>query len=93
MLAGFYTVVANVSMGTAQTAGLIILAIYKNGIIHRIGSILYVNAVGFAINSTWIVYLNGSSDYVDIRIDPQTTGNYISKPTHNYVQISYMRSS
>jgi len=60
-VAGYYQLNANLTTSTATAAT---VRFYKNGIQYAIGNdiISYVNAIGGSI----LVYLNGSTDYVEV---------------------------
>ena len=64
LVEGYYYVTAGVSLTGTQT---IQARIYKNGAIHRIGSAIGTGAFGYnPATVTNIVYLNGSTDYVEL---------------------------
>jgi hypothetical protein len=65
-VAGYYSVnvSVNYSMGTSTTIG---LSIYKNGSAFRYGPVLQISSISSSttINANYIVYLNGSTDYIE----------------------------
>lgn len=66
-VAGYYQVSAGVQYnGTSTTTGFVLLALYKNGSSAGTGSNL-ITAIQYAIpNTTALVYLNGTTDYIEI---------------------------
>jgi hypothetical protein len=58
--AGYYQVSGEVQYGFALTSNLVV--IYKNGTEHRRGS----QAAAFGVNVSALVYLNGTTDYIEL---------------------------
>jgi len=67
-VAGYYQINANASLGGA-TVGFVQCYLYKNGLAHSAGSgISNNNTVGGKVSASALVYLNGSSDYVEFYV-------------------------
>lgn len=71
-VAGYYSLQGEVGMAAT---GLLVLALYKNGVEFKRGNQLNGNAI--AVNSAFFVYLNGTTDYVELWIY-QTTGGSVN---------------
>ena len=87
-VAGYYSVnvSVNYSMGTASTLG---LSVYKNGSAFRYGPVFQatINS-STTINAHYIVYLNGSTDY----IEGYTYSNGTSPLIVNSIEQSYFEA-
>jgi len=67
-VAGYYQINANASLGGA-TIGYVQCALYKNGSVNTSGSsVPNNNTVGGKISASSLVYLNGSTDYVEFYV-------------------------
>ena len=67
-VAGYYQINANVSTGRG-TLGYVQCYIYKNGLAHVGGSsVPNNNTVGGKVSASAVIYLNGSSDYVEFYV-------------------------
>jgi hypothetical protein len=92
-VAGYYQVNGGISSATSATG--IIVNLYKNGSSHRI---LYFNGFGGFSNSNGgfgsaVVYMNGSTDYVEL-YGYFTTGQAVSTGINTaYFQASMVRSA
>ena len=65
LIAGYYQVSASVGYGAAAS-GLCITTIYKNGTRFNDGVVIAYNANGSSSTASALVYLNGSTDYVEM---------------------------
>jgi hypothetical protein len=63
-VAGYYQVTANVLYQTGA-AGVINPSIYKNGVAAKVGNTTPVNAVNVSANVSALIYLNGTTDYIE----------------------------
>lgn len=77
LVAGYYQINGRVEMDSLPAAGGVTLAIYKNGSIHKRGNRLTnssgANPLDPVVHS--IVYLNGSTDYVEFYINQVSGGS------------------
>lgn len=75
-IAGYYQINATVSANTLNPAHRLIANIYKNGNLYKIGSNSAAGVVSYpASNVASLVYLNGSTDYVEIYAYGDMSGN------------------
>ena len=75
-VAGYYYISSNCELGTGTTAGVGAFGIYKNGTSFRRGNqfLLQSNSnVGYQIGL--LVYLNGTTDYIEIYMYQSSGGN------------------
>jgi hypothetical protein len=88
-IAGYYQINGRVqnTTGTGQTA----ISIYKNGSQFRDGNNLYGPAVAVGVST--LIYLNGSTDYVEIYGYFATAGNTSNAQTVTYFSGSMVRSA
>jgi hypothetical protein len=85
--AGYYQINGVVSVGTTATQ--VIAAIYKNGVQHKRGT----NATSsYASTVSSEVYLNGSTDYVDLRGLVGSTQNADTGAEYTYFNGTFIRS-
>ena len=63
-VAGYYQVNMALSVSTTSNTGYLIL--YKNGSVYKYGLINTANALGFNTVSSFLVFLNGSTDYIEM---------------------------
>ncbi len=70
-VAGYYQINAQVITGTAQSR--LIFYIYKNGSLYKTGNDLSATAYGTTMGT--LVYMNGSTDYVEAYTYFSITGN------------------
>jgi hypothetical protein len=70
-VAGYYQVNAQVYTGTPQSR--LIFYIYKNGSSYKTGSDLNSSAYGTTMST--LVYMNGSTDYLDVYVYFSSTAN------------------
>jgi len=94
-VAGYYQLNATADCGSASvTRGLI--AIYKNGSLYKYSGLYVVPAFSeSAINISDVVYLNGSTDYVEIyvRLDGGTVIIYGGGIAYTYFSGSMVRAA
>jgi hypothetical protein len=69
-VAGYYQFTATV-FSTANATGLAFTNFYKNGGIHYSGNVV-PNSNGGYINSSALIFLNGSTDYVEFYVLQQS---------------------
>jgi hypothetical protein len=63
---GYYQIESSIGFGGMTTGGSL-LAIYKNGSLFKYGAVCAsVSAIGNNVSVACIVYLNGSTDYVEV---------------------------
>jgi hypothetical protein len=93
--AGYYQINSAIAWPAAASSGES-LAVYKNGSLYKIGNYNANNGMGNRVTVSCIVYLNGSTDYVEIYAI-NNTGSTLSTSVANalidtYFQASYMNS-
>jgi hypothetical protein len=78
-VAGYYQISSTISLNNAS--GNFLIDLYKNGSEFKRGSaILQVTGIGSYASSSWLVYLNGSTDYLEI-YGYQTSGSSLATTT------------
>jgi hypothetical protein len=90
-VAGYYQVTAEVVM--ASGVGFVYPAIYKNGAIAKGGNTTTVNAVNTSANVTALIYMNGSTDYLEFFIFQNAGVGLlaIAGAANTYFQAAYIR--
>jgi hypothetical protein len=83
-VAGYYQVSTQVQTGTAQTRFIIYL--FKNGVGYKTGNDL--SATAYSNTMSTLVYMNGSTDYLDVYAYFGTTGN-----TQNTISTTWFNGS
>ena len=91
-VAGYYQVSGGETIGTVACGHL--LAIYKNGIAFKR---IFASTGGALTDSAYgscLIYLNGSTDYIELYVQYLGSTNTISaSPTNTYFQASMVRSA
>ena len=64
--AGYYNITAGIALATG--AGFVYPALVKNGILAKGGNTTTVNALNTSANVAALVYLNGTTDYVEFYV-------------------------
>lgn len=68
-VAGYYQIVGEISFGGVSTAGLVIPSVFKNGSRFKDGNACpFDSSDGSFATVNCLVYLNGSSDYVELYV-------------------------
>lgn len=90
-VAGYYQVTAEVVM--ASGAGFVYPAIYKNGAIAKGGNTTTVNVVNTSANVTALIYMNGSTDYLEFYLFQNAGVGLlaIAGAANTYFQAAYIR--
>ena len=88
-VAGYYQV--NGQYYLNSTSGGCITVVYKNGSAAKYGSFSVANSYGAASNVSALIYLNGSTDYVEL-YSYQNTGSTVTG-SGSYFQASMVRSA
>jgi hypothetical protein len=88
-VAGYYQINAQVLTGTAQSR--LIFYIYKNGSLYKTGNDL--SATAYATTMGTLVYMNGSTDYVEAYAYFSITGNTASGINATWFNGSMVRSA
>jgi hypothetical protein len=95
-VAGYYQINATIAFGANSSSGEA-LAIYKNGVIYKIGTYALNGNVGNRISSNFLIYCNGSTDYIDIYAINNTAANPLatqaSGATDTYIQGFMVRAA
>lgn len=95
-VAGYYQINATVAFSANSSSGEAI-ALYKNGTINKIGTYALNGNVGNRISSNFLIYCNGSTDYIDIYVVNNTAANPLatqaSGATDTYIQGFLARSA
>jgi hypothetical protein len=92
-VAGYYQLTACMNIATS---GYAIISFYKNGSEFKRGSQMYVaTSVNVQPNSTALVYLNGSSDYMEVYAYQNSGGsvNVGTNQPETYFQASMVRGA
>ena len=88
-VAGYYQVNgssrANTSFGTGQSF------IYKNGSSFKAGLYIQTNGAQYTVNA--LVYLNGSTDYIELYVNLVTGQNLSAQLQETYFQAAMVRSA
>ena len=88
-VAGYYQV--NAATSVASTTALIYIWVYKNGSAYKNGNLV---AASFWVIVSCQVYLNGSTDYIEIYVQQNSaTQNNETTSQSNYFQASMVRSA
>ena len=94
-VSGYYQVSGCLNMSPAA-AGTCLTAVYKNGSIWKLGISMPLNAtIYICVNLTSLVYLNGSTDYIEIYVQ-QTSGSNLSlydSQSNTYFQAAMVRGA
>jgi hypothetical protein len=95
-VAGYYQINTTIAFSANSSSGEAI-ALYKNGTINKIGTYALNGNVGNRISSNFLIYCNGSTDYIDIYVINNTAANPLviqaSGATDTYVQGFLARSA
>jgi hypothetical protein len=94
-VAGYYQIIASVRDGTGGATGQFISNIYKNGSVFNQTTLACSGAVGTTSVCTAIIYMNGSTDYLEQYVY-QSSGfamNISASSTTTYFQGSLVRSA
>lgn len=87
-IAGYYSVTANV---VSSAANLIVASIYKNGSAFKQGAQGASGNTGVSVDG--LIYLNGSTDYIELYIYAQTAAALTATASATYFQASMVRSA
>jgi hypothetical protein len=91
-VSGYYQI--NGQTSTAQTTGTLFTTVYKNGVEFKRGSRISVNFSGLSTNVSALIYLNGTTDYVELYIYQDSGTTTLNVASHqNYFQASMVRSA
>ncbi len=88
-VAGYYQVNGSIRANTAFTTGTIY--IYKNGSSFKQGNFIQTNGAQFTVAA--LIYLNGSTDYVEIYANFTTGQNLSANLQETYFQASMVRGA
>jgi hypothetical protein len=94
-VAGYYQIIASVRDGTGGATGQFISNIYKNGSVFNQTTLACSGAVGTTSVCTAIIYMNGSTDYLEQYVY-QSSGfamNISASSTTTYFQGSLVRAA
>jgi hypothetical protein len=94
-VAGYYQVNACIAWPSNASSGEAI-ALYKNGSIYKIGTYALNGNVGNRISSSFLVYLNGTTDYIEIYAINNTAATLVTAgntSTDTWFQASMIRSA
>jgi hypothetical protein len=82
LVAGYYQISSTISLNNAS--GNLLIDLYKNGSELKRGSaVSQIAGIGTYASSSWLVFLNGSTDYLEI-YGYQTTGSTISTSSGSF---------
>ena len=90
-VAGYYQV--NGAVEWAFVTGMGGVSIYKNGSIFKVGSFSLATLVGTAVIVSALVYLNGSTDYIELYCyETNGTVNTVAGASQTYFQAALVRN-
>lgn len=94
-IAGYYQVSGQVSYSSSSTITLVICSLYKNGAGFKNGTYLTSSSSATRITLSTLVYLNGSSDYIEFygRIDGAGTLKFLGNSADSYFQAALVRAA
>ena len=92
-VAGYYMINACVYAGTASRAGEVSLSLYKNGSQFRYGFDTFGSFPFYILSSGWQVYLNGTTDYVEIYAYAATGSTFNAGSDSTYMSGSMIRAA
>lgn len=87
-VAGYYNIIMKAAMNAAPSQ--IDLRLYKNGSLYKSGGVSAA-ATEFANQSTFLVYLNGSTDYVEFWVNLNTTQGLQAGAGNTFMQGALVR--
>jgi len=88
-VAGYYQVTAQVGFNTSMNYG--VVSIYKNGSNFKAASAQQTYALSVICNS--LIYLNGSTDYIEIYVYPSATLSVVANSQSTFFQASLVRAA
>lgn len=91
LVAGYYQVSGATTNN--QTTGGSLSSIYKNGSEFKRCSFVANTASGFTAPVSALIYLNGSTDYIELWTYMTNAGNLTASATFNYFQASMVRAA
>lgn len=95
-VAGYYSVGVALN-GTGTSSGLVCANLYKNGAIYQYGTQIPNSTIGVSTIGTFLVYLNGTSDYIQFYgyVTTGGTGTIYGDSTgqYTYFQASMVRTA
>lgn len=80
-VAGYYQVNAQVAFQTAAT--LVIASVWKNGVRGFVESLIWTTGGLTTVSCSGIVYMNGTTDYLDLRAYSDSTANTVVDGKNN----------
>ena len=89
-VAGYYQVNAQVMITSAVTSRMVPI-IYKNGAAFRYGNDMNVTQYSSSVST--LVYMNGTTDYIELYVYAATTATLSNAGLGNYFQASMTRSA
>jgi hypothetical protein len=95
-IAGYYQVNIKIQLDNTGSGGETYTALYKNGSIYkRVGMIPNIASTGRSPVGSIVVYLNGSTDYIEAYVFQNTGGSVAlsGTPDFAYFQASMVRSA
>ncbi len=94
-VAGYYQINGNIQFGTSTTSFNGLVSIFKNGIRHKDGNFGPLTTHTSFLSVSCLVYLNGSTDYVELYGYQNTAGSLVCSAgdTYTYLQASMVRAA
>lgn len=89
-VAGYYNIIMKAAMNAAPSQ--IDLRLYKNGSLYKSGGVSAA-ATEFANQATFLVYLNGSTDYVEFWVNLNTTQDLQAGAGNTFMQGILIRAA
>jgi hypothetical protein len=65
-VAGYYQINSHLVYLTTSSVGQVVLALYKNGVAETYTNLITDTTNGSSINLSYLIYMNGSTDYLEI---------------------------
>jgi hypothetical protein len=87
-VAGYYNIIMKAAMNAAPSQ--IDLRLYKNGSLYKSGGVRS-GSTDFANQATFLVYLNGSTDYVEFWVNLNTTQDLQAGAGNTFMQGALVR--
>jgi hypothetical protein len=89
-VAGYYQVNGRVTVGTIMNV--VVVSVWKNGNAWKRGTAI-ANSAGEAVSGSSLVYLNGTTDYIELYAYFSSTQNTFAASDQTYFQASLARAA
>ena len=92
-IAGYYMINACVYPGSASRTGEVSMILFKNGVQTKYGFDTLTSFPFYILSSSWQIYLNGTTDYVEIYVFAVNGSTFNTGSDVNYISGSMIRSA